>query len=101
RSVRAPPKPNKAISSAPASRYRFRSSVLIGLVYGDTASLTSERLRPLAFNSSSMRLIFSAASSGNRLKPIQPSPYSATRRNAGLLSPPNHTGTPLPLTGFG
>src|SRR5216683_2231463 len=28
------------------------------------------------------------------LKPIQPSPYSATRRNAALLSPPNHTGTP-------
>src|SRR5215469_16639828 len=42
-SVRALPSPNKAISSTPASRYRFRSSVLIGLVYGDTASLTSER----------------------------------------------------------
>jgi hypothetical protein len=38
---------NKAISSTPASRYRFKSSVLIGLVYGDTARWTSERLRPL------------------------------------------------------
>ena len=48
---------NKAISSTPASRYRFKSSVLIGLVYGDTARWTSERLRPLALSSSSMRLI--------------------------------------------
>src|SRR6516164_6997539 len=52
---------NKAISSTPASRYRFKSSVLIGLVYGETARWTSEHLRPLALSSASMRLILVAA----------------------------------------
>src|ERR1700719_5246864 len=69
-------------------------------MYGETARSTSDRLRPLAFSNSSILLIFGAASAGERLKPIQPSPYSATRRNAGPLSPPNHTGTRL-WVGFG
>ena len=35
------------------------------------------------------------------LIPIQPSPYSAVRRKAGPLSPPNQIGTDLSLAGLG
>jgi hypothetical protein len=48
-----------------------------------------------------MRRIFSGAAAGDTLKPIQPSPYSATRRSAGPLSPPNQTGIPAACAGFG
>ena len=71
------------------------------LVYGATISSTSPRPRPLSARNRSRVLIFAAADSGSRLKPYQPSPYSATRRRAGSLSPPKMTGTRAPWSGFG
>src|SRR5262245_24463775 len=47
--------------------------------YGETASSTSERLRPCSPRSCSIRRIFDAASSGLTFKPNQPSPYSQGR----------------------
>ena len=65
------------------------------------AEFSYDAADPFAVSIFSICWIFAAASFGDNLKPSQPSPYSATRRKAALLSPPNHTGTPFAATGFG
>src|SRR5215203_3762138 len=58
-------------------------------------------LRPAAWAYCLIRPIFSCASSGDTLTPNQPSPISATRLSAGVLSPPNTIGGYGFCTGLG